>query len=145
MKCPTCNKFAAYDSSTEPEVELDIEAETGDEGDDGVTGTNAAEVHVSVTGTVRIVLTAACCDDELKDATFDLEMEADIKRADGCTCDLTAMNCNEENFSMEEMRKKGKVHYKAIGSVAAACACGKTINTWDWEDEIAASEMEELV
>lgn len=57
MKCPSCNKFAGYDTGTEPEVELES---TGDGA--------GVEVH----GTVRIVLTSECCGDELKESTFEV-------------------------------------------------------------------------
>jgi hypothetical protein len=41
MLCPSCNKFAAYDTSIDPELDLEV-------GDDGV-----------VTGTSRIVLASS--------------------------------------------------------------------------------------
>lgn len=55
MRCPDCNKFAAYGDSTEPEVNVDLS-------DDG-----------SFSGQVRIVLTHDECGTELKEASFDFE------------------------------------------------------------------------
>ena len=55
MRCPNCNKFVPYD---EPQVEVsssDVQGET-------------------VTGSVRIVLCCADCNEELKDAELDFEM-----------------------------------------------------------------------
>lgn len=54
MRCDQCNKFAAYDDSTEPEVDLNFDADTGD-----------------VNAQVRIVLTHDECGQELKEANFD--------------------------------------------------------------------------
>lgn len=56
MICPSCNKFAAYNTDNEPEIELQCEAG-------------------QVTGTVRIWLTSECCGDELKETNFDVEMD----------------------------------------------------------------------
>ena len=56
MRCDQCNKFAAYDDSTEPEVDLNFDADTGD-----------------VNAQVRIVLTHDECGQELKEASFDFD------------------------------------------------------------------------
>lgn len=56
-RCPDCNKFVSYDDSTEPEVDADVD-ETG-----------------HVTGTVRVVLTCAECGAELREASFDLDVD----------------------------------------------------------------------
>lgn len=57
MRCDQCNKFAAYDDSTEPEVDVDLN-------DDG-----------TFNGNVRIVLTCNDCSQELKEASFDFDGE----------------------------------------------------------------------
>src|SRR5690348_2193982 len=66
MRCPECNKFAAYDDSTEPEVEVEVD-------EDG-----------NVTGSARIVLTHDECGTELKETTFDIDVEGSaFKDTDG--------------------------------------------------------------
>ncbi len=54
MRCPSCNKFVPYDTDSEPEVDIEIDAEG------------------SVSGTVRIVNTCADCGEELKEASLDV-------------------------------------------------------------------------
>jgi len=56
-RCPDCNKFVSYDDGTEPEAEADVD-ETG-----------------HITGTVRIALTCAECGTELREASFDLDVD----------------------------------------------------------------------
>jgi hypothetical protein len=56
MRCPDCNKFVSYDDSAEPELDLDVE-------------------DLTVTGTVRIMLPCAECGTELKETTFDVEID----------------------------------------------------------------------
>jgi hypothetical protein len=63
MLCPSCNKFAANDTSTDPELNLDVE--------NGI-----------VTGDARIVITSECCGDELKEATFEVEIDLEDKFED---------------------------------------------------------------
>lgn len=65
MRCPSCNKFATNDTSTEPEVQID------DNNQDPNTG------ELEVTGNVRIVLTSECCGDELSEFTFDISEAVD--------------------------------------------------------------------
>lgn len=57
MRCDQCNKFASYDDSTEPEVDVDLN-------DDG-----------TFNGNVRIVLTCNDCSQELKEASFNFDGE----------------------------------------------------------------------
>jgi hypothetical protein len=77
-RCPGCGKMASYDDSAEPEVD-DGELEVQDGG-----GETADQLTVS--GNVRVVLTSACCGDELKDAeleyTIDLEHDCPVKAGD---------------------------------------------------------------
>ncbi len=56
MRCPDCNKFVSLECGDEPEAELEVS--------DGV-----------VTGTVRLVRNCAECGTELKEASFDVEVE----------------------------------------------------------------------
>ena len=56
--CQSCNKFASYDDSHEPELESmeepDIESE-------------------QIVGNVRVCLASACCGDEMKEYNFEVE------------------------------------------------------------------------
>lgn len=63
MRCPSCNKFPALASGTEPEADLSVE-----EG--------------RISGTVRIVLTSECCGNEIKEYCFDVEHEAEAEIKD---------------------------------------------------------------
>ncbi len=170
MKCPSCNKFAAYDLSNEPEFELDVQAElltVEKAGNPPVDDPNHAVIQV--TGTCRIVLTAECCGDELKEATFDIDIgDVEINRfvptknklADGkkpCTCDLTSLtveaNGPELVDRMETKNSKtgkpipsryAKTFYGAKSQITASCDCGRTKTSVDWSDEIQAGSMDEL-
>jgi hypothetical protein len=58
MRCSDCNKFVSFDDTNEPEADdADVDAEG----------------HVS--GTVRVYLTCAECGTELKEASFDLNVD----------------------------------------------------------------------
>ena len=87
MLCPGCNKFPAYDTSAEPELDLDLD---GGE----------------VTGSARIVLTSECCGEELKEATFDVsinlasQLEEEIRAVEGLPDDAEIdLNDYELDFS----------------------------------------------
>ena len=63
-RCPSCNKFPAYQAE-EPEVEsLDVDA-------DGV-----------VSATVRIQVSSECCGEAMREATFENDVTIDIPDAD---------------------------------------------------------------
>lgn len=112
MKCPSCNKFATYDLGAEPELDIDIE--------NGV-----------VTGTVRIVLTSECCGDELKEATFDVEidlakeLEDELRDAlnlpNDAEIDLSdddiEVSITEESASLTDRRESTSRHTKKDGTV----------------------------
>lgn len=174
MRCPSCSKFPAFDTSSEPEVELDdpsVELEEKDK----TKGT------AQVNGTVRIVLTSECCGEECKETTFDVDI-SDVavqkvpaksnKNPDGCTCSeddwadsITAEATSSEITDRSETSKaktykvgpkKGQTvqvpipyryqrrYYGAEAHIELTCACGKTVGEADWQDEVQASGMEEL-
>jgi hypothetical protein len=64
MRCSSCNKFAANDTSNPPEVELNFEYSPD---------------SVEVQGTVRISLTSECCGEELSEYTFNVEEDVTDK------------------------------------------------------------------
>lgn len=92
MKCPSCNKFAAYNTDNEPEIELQCD-------------------RGQVTGTVRILLTSECCGDELKESTFDVEMdlEEDIKDALVARAKEMGLELKPEDFDLENDNEMQKV------------------------------------
>src|ERR1700733_193793 len=107
MLCPSCNKFAAYDTSYEPEIDdLEVTAQVDDE---------TKQVTVDVSGSARIVLTAECCGDELKEATFDIDLSFDVEKSADCECgddwmdDLEAEADGPELTERQESTKKKTV------------------------------------
>jgi len=145
MKCPSCSKMAAYDTSAEPELDLEVD-------DKGL-----------VTGTARIVLTSKCCGDELKESTFDLEIEPGIVKHTE-TCVEPDFHVESESAELTEryestktkILKSGEIrvtqipfryqrHYFGVHvDVTIQCECGGK-SEGSYEDEIGASSMDELV
>jgi hypothetical protein len=152
MKCPSCNKFAAYDTSAEPETELEV-------GDD-----------LQVTGTIRIVLTAECCGDELKEATFKPDLDFSGEEAfkncqdkEGNILDGHEFSVETTDLELTERMESTKTRTKKDGtvittqipfryqrrffgascSVQVTCSCGASA-AQDFSDEIRASAMDEL-
>lgn len=147
MRCPSCNKFATYDDSQEPEVELDARY-----ADDGI---------VQVSGSVRIVLTAECCGDELKEASFDIDDETGVERK--CECEsfcaevVSAEITSRQESTSIRTKKDGTVVVKDIPyryrrtfygvsvGYEVVCDCGATKGEGEFSDEVQASGMDELV
>lgn len=143
MRCPDCNKFVSYDDSTEPEIDVDID----DKG--------------NVTGNVRIVLTCQECGMELKEATFDIDMDfsdAFDDPADEWDVEATGeLECRVQT-SMEKRLKSGKVkvvrfkprYYKTFYGARLGVTVtngeggGKREVEREWYDEVQASGMDEL-
>lgn len=160
MRCPSCNKFATYDTSAEPESD-GMEVTVEKDGD---------AYKASIGGQVRIVLTAECCGDELKEATFDVDIaDVDVVKAVDCTCEgdtwwedaeaeSDGMELTDRNESTSTRTKKDgtvvtkpipyrfqKRFFGAEGQITIQCPCGKEIGSEHWSDEIQASAMDELV
>lgn len=132
MRCDQCNKFASYDDSTEPEVDVDLS-------DDG-----------SFSGQVRIVLTCADCSQELKEASFDFEGEIpeEIFKAHqktDCSLELEADD-NELTSRGEGRGRYMKTFYGYRAGIGLSCSC-QSEGLWatDFTDDIQASHMDELV
>jgi len=164
MVCPSCNKFPAYDTSTEPEVEInDCDAEPVKE--------EPTKAVAIVSGSVRIVLTSECCGEEMKEATFDIsDLQVDIEKAVDCTCENWLEGIEAETdgaeivdrsetskpFTYKTGPKKGqtvdkpipyryqKRFYGASVPIAINCACGKQVGGTTFEYEVQASGMDEL-
>lgn len=131
MRCPDCNKFAAYDDSTEPEIDIDL-------ANDG-----------AFSGQARIVLTHDECGTELKEATFDIEGEVPNEiianhKGDGHGLDLEVGD-SELTSRSEGSGRYMKTFYGYSASLDLTCSCG-TEGLWstDVADDIQASHMDEL-
>ena len=150
MRCDQCNKFVSYDDGQEPEAELDL--------DDG-----------QVTGTVRVVLPCAECGQELKEGTFDVDVDIreDLekhnreKHADKISKDEQGNELIEvDNFEVEmngcemKTRTKGKgrwtetfyghsTEFCVNCSLCPASDNGVVCETI--EDDLKASSMDELI
>lgn len=139
-RCSSCYKMCALDMA-EPEVEIDID-------EDG-----------TVTGTVRIVCTSQCCGDEVKEATFDVEVspegehaaiiEHHIGKDRSESCELSVQDNGSENTERQEGKGRGLRTFRgACVQYEVTCAClkGDAAPLWEaeWSDEIQASSMDEI-
>jgi hypothetical protein len=164
--CPSCNKFAALDSSSEPEINVGVESELLVTDPDEPSDVDKATARVN--GDCRIVLTSECCGEEMKETTFEIsDVDIDIARAEGCNCDLTALEVEASGEIVDRQEtsepktykigpKKGqtvdvpipprfqKRFYGAELEITVSCACGKTMGTEQWKDECQASSMDDL-
>lgn len=138
MRCDQCNKFVSFEED-DPEVE-DLEVD-----EDG-----------SVTGTVRIVNTCAECGQELKEATLDIDSRVDVPDGHkGEGHELTVEEAGSERTSRSGYYKKGewvsaggryaKTYYGASVDYTVTCSCGNFTAEGQWEDDVQASGMEEMI
>jgi hypothetical protein len=142
MRCPDCNKFVPFDTETDPETDVSVD-------DDG-----------AVSGTVRIVNTCEECGQELKDTTFDVDVDLSAEFAEhkkehpkekhNLTLDFEPSRTDR----MENKDRRGKTiknsrymkhMYGAEGEIILTCSCDKWEHRETWSDEVAGSGMEELV
>lgn len=144
MRCPDCNKFASFDTDTEPEIEANVDPTIG-----------------TVTVEARIVNTCAECGTELKEATFNMESDdlAEEVEEHKATCADMKLSVKNESFSRTDRRQthtpKGKPitnpryakqFYGVEGKVEVECdECGHTFSDVELSDEVQASGMDELV
>jgi hypothetical protein len=152
MRCPDCNKFVSLELGEEPEAELEVS--------EGV-----------VSGSVRLVRNCADCNTELKEATFEVEVEmpAMIAHAEMHAKEREekesarklkveqgeeVVDDEDEEYEQEveidecEATEEGGGRYKNGVNVAftVKCSCGKDgcEETGNFEDKIAASHMDEM-
>jgi len=167
MRCPSCNKFPALSTDTDPETDSlepsDVEFDHDQE-------KTKLEGTVNVTGDVRIVLTSECCGDEIKEANFSPDVHIDVKKHKDCTCEdwtdgveleveNAAITDRNEAFQTKTAKRglnKGtlvqvpipfryqKRFYGVEMELHIKCACGKEIGMDTFSDEEQASAMEEL-
>lgn len=132
MRCDQCNKFAAYDDSTEPEVETDFNEESG-----------------TFSGQVRIVLTHDECGTELKEASFEFDGEVPkeiIAEHEGDDHSLSLEETSELTSRGEGSGRYMKTFYGHSTTIDLVCSCGSE-GLWSqgFEDDTQASHMDELV
>jgi hypothetical protein len=143
MRCDSCNKFVPYDDSNEPEVNVEVD-EQG---------------HLS--GDVRIYLTCAECSQELKQATFDIDHEADIPdhkcENDGgpewsAECTSSQVTSRSDCGTNKRTGKPNKynpryatTYYGYDATVKVSCSCGEAEVEVELHEDTEASSMEELV
>ena len=157
MRCPSCNKFPSFDIG-DPEMD-DLEFEMSDG---------------NVRGSVRLVLNTACCGDEAKETTFDIEIDLledieDAFAAAGVTTDwddivdsIKGEICDEsvEGFDRYETQtpsgkpvpSRYQKHFYGI-ELTFSVKCTYTPAEGDpvevsvehsYKDEVQASSMEEI-
>jgi hypothetical protein len=137
MQCPSCNKFAALEMQ-EPEVnELSLDAESG-----------------VITADVRIVRNSECCGDEMKEYSFNTEVEIPTELATKINeiAEKAKQAGTEADFDVEEggidQLEEGGGRYKKSYygfTLTAIIKHGETtLGEVEVTDKCAASEMEEL-
>jgi hypothetical protein len=162
-RCPSCSKFQSLSMDAEPEIDSQIDTRVDEEG----------EHMADITGTVKIVLTSECCGDEMKEATFDIDLQdIELTKATDCTCegetwhedahiaDESGQITDRQESSVPFTYKRGplkgqtirkpipprfqKHYYGAQVDFSIHCPCGKEIGTATFEDDVQASGMDEL-
>lgn len=141
MRCPGCNKFVAYEE-VDPEVEVQVDAEG------------------HVTGTVQIVNACADCSEELKEANFDIDVDARVGANQQRGIDSAEFEKHKghalgvdthgiERTSRVEGKGRGaRTFYGASVEIVVNCEdCEGTpvVATLTWADDEQASAMDELV
>lgn len=146
MRCPDCNKFVSLETQ-EPEVS-DL-AVTHNEPEDA-----AGEHTFTITGSVRIVRNCGECSNELKEATLEIEQEAEL--GEGVSANIAADYRSRTDLDDAEVEESGvdiieegggryaKSYYGASVTLDVRLG-GMVIASVQWSDKIAASAMDELV
>ena len=104
----------------------------------------------SVAGSVRIVLTCADCGEELKEASFDVDVAFELKHAEECLNSEgeSELELDFEPEAFDEFvppnKKRQRHMYGASAEAAVTCTSCKATATASWRDSIQSSAMEEL-
>lgn len=138
MRCPDCRKFVSY-GEQDPETNLEVDA-------DG-----------HITGEIRIVLPCGDCGTELKEATFQVEVDAEVESPEDLPGDHAHSFTLEEDLTSTSdlqhtdrhgrpirYRRYMRTLYGASATFSIRCECGAEGEA-TWEDSINANSMEELV
>lgn len=141
LRCDSCNKFAAYDTETEPEISSE------EVSDDGV-----------VTCEARIVNTCADCGQEMTEANFSFEIDSPdaltahlgkIKNRDKHELSVEIEGSRSDRTQTKDRhgnpikRSRYMRRYYGVDITATiSCSCGQTFEVTS-SDEIQASGMED--
>ena len=139
MRCPSCHRFVSFDDSTEPEANLELEGDI-------------------ITGTIRIVLTCEECGNELKEYTFDVEVDvSEFTAAHEMAGDhdpafeFTSLMMETRRQDRDPRTGKSiptryqKTFYGYTMEIEINCTCSDACyQTFTIEDIVQASSMEEL-
>lgn len=139
MRCSDCSKFVSFDTENEPEIDIDVDNEG------------------MVTGNVRIVNNCAECSTELKEATFDLEVDfteevaahMEKKELKGKEKKEHTLSIDSEGSRTDRGEGKGRYRKQFYGAeVKVTLKCNCEVDPLDleqtWADDMQASHMEEL-
>ena len=143
--CSQCNKLASLENQ-EPEVS-DLEV-SGDE--------NGFNVSCSV----RIVRVSACCGDEMKETTMELQTESKWSEFTGGVVhdgEGHELSVDEDSSEITERTQNKDRHGRPIKSARymtsyigaqvtarVKCECGEFEETVDLSDDVAASSFDEM-
>jgi hypothetical protein len=129
--CPSCNKFAGLEMN-DPEVNsLDLNDRT-------------------IEAEVRIVRVSTCCNDEMKEYTFNTEMELPDEIADKMTAiqkDDPDATFDVEEGSLDQVEEGGGRYAKSYYGYTLTVSVKHgdvELGTVELTDKCAASEMDEL-
>ena len=132
MRCSTCNKWPQLEQA-DPEVDVNL-------------------LTSEINGTVRIALTCAECGDEIKQHTFDVEIDVS-EHLDNHDCPEanTGVGWSVEENDIEATTRqhppnarRRTTFYGASVNFKLQCNCDEVDVEIPWQDEIKASQMEEL-
>ena len=142
MRCPSCNKFVAYDTWVEPEEQDAPAAEGG-----------------TFTASYRRVLNCEECGEELKEATIEFEYdfsgdEPAVKGKESkgheheweISCDVqptTSSQTTDRRGRKITNPRYMKTLYGVCLDVELTCECGQKME-FDLEESCSASSMDEL-
>lgn len=138
-RCQSCNLLCGLDTQ-EPEIEDSDLTSTYDEG--------SKEHTLDITATIKIMRQSACCGEDTKEYTFEVEGTFTVNGHEGEDHEF------ELDEGMIELTEKSGGRYKKsyIGfhwSPSVTCSCKQEVTVQEdggleMEDEVAASEFEEL-
>jgi hypothetical protein len=137
-QCPGCNKLAGLETDESPEVDLRLD------------GTN-------ISATMRLVRLSSCCNEEMKEANFEPDMELDAADLEGHYDfekgdaveghDLDIEETGVEVTERSEGKGRGcRTFYgiKVSYDIVCSCTSDKPVYTGTLADECQASSMDEL-
>lgn len=135
-QCPGCQKFSGLETDEDPECELEISGRT-------------------VQARIRLVRLSSCCNEEMKEANMEPEVEIDVDKLEGHV-DEEGEAIEGHDLSVEETSKeitercegKGRglrTFHGVTVAFSVNCSCkDEAVYEGSIEDECQASSMDEL-